>query len=56
MLVNYNQSTLSIVIYGELKVRGKLLGKGLYFWTGVEKAEIHFMKKSVLMMINKEGL
>jgi hypothetical protein len=56
MLVNYNQPTLSIIIYGELKLNNKLMSKGQYFWTGVEKIEVHFMKKSLLMMLNRHDL
>jgi len=31
MAINYNQPTISILIYGELKFRGKVYAKGAYF-------------------------
>ena len=56
MHISYNHPTLSILIYGELKARGKLHSKGHYFAADAELLEIHFLKKSLLLMIQRTHL
>ena len=52
MVVNYNQTTLSIVIYGEVQVYNKLHTKGTYFICEKSKVQMLFSKKSLFLMLN----
>lgn len=54
MVINYNQPTISILIYGELKCKQKVYSKGGYFMSGEEKIEVEFLKKTSIVMLNRK--
>jgi hypothetical protein len=56
LVINYNQPTVSILIYGELKTNNKMYAKGSYFHSTVGQQEFEFFKKTAILMLNKVHL
>lgn len=52
MLVNFSQPTLCILVYGELQTGSKIYAKGSYLTVQPSKVEIHFLKKTAILMLN----
>ena len=56
MVINYNQPTLSIVVYGEVRIDKRIYAKGTHFLTEMSKVEMQFTKKSLIMMLNQREI
>jgi hypothetical protein len=56
LLINYNQPTVSILVYGEVRWCGRVFAKGSYLMAGVGQQEMEFLKKTAVLMLNKSHL
>jgi hypothetical protein len=55
-VVNFKQTTLSIVIYGELKIDNKTYVKGTYFVSEPRTVHIDCLKKTAILVLNSQEI
>lgn len=56
MIINFNQPTVCVVIFGELIIEGKMFSKGDFFTIKENRVEIFFKHKTTLVMLHQEDL
>jgi hypothetical protein len=56
MVVNFNQPTVCIVVFGEVVLEGKTFPKGDFFIILEDRVEIYFRHKTTLAMLHKEDI
>lgn len=56
VVMNFSQHTLAVLVYGELSTNNKIYAKGSYLTLEPGKKEVHFLKKTAIMMLNNQEI
>ena len=53
MIINFNQPTICILVFGSVLLEGKLYSKGGFFIATNDRIEMFFSNKTTMAMLHK---
>lgn len=56
IVINFNQPTVCVVVFGDVRVGDRRFRKGDFFVSPEERLEVYFQLKTTMVMLHKEEL